>query len=55
MKPVIKYKKIKIVAEFCAVCDDQLIQDNSQIDPYKCKCGVWKWNSKNKRYEPIKD
>ena len=38
------YKKIKVLAEFCPICKEQLQGNNSTVNRLRCSCGVWKSN-----------
>lgn len=42
MRP--SYKKIKVLAEHCPKCGEQLEGNNSMAHPWKCSCGVWTTN-----------
>ena len=35
------YKKIKVLAPFCPICDKQVRGDGSIVNPYHCDCGDW--------------
>lgn len=35
------YKRVKAVAEFCPVCKERLVGNNSHATPWKCACGEW--------------
>ena len=43
------YKKVKTYKPHCPECGEMLGGDNSFINPYVCKCGVWRWTFMNER------
>jgi hypothetical protein len=46
MQPI--YKKVKVFKPHCPKCKEQLTGNNSDVLPYKCKCGTWQkdwWSS----------
>ena len=46
----INYKTIKTLIPYCSECGKKLIGDNSKISPYRCSCGVWRWDNKKKEW-----
>lgn len=42
MRPL--YKRVKMLVEYCPKCGEVLRGNNSDINPWRCKCGVWKSN-----------
>lgn len=49
MKPI--YKKVKVSLPHCPKCGEQLKGNNSLMMPYKCKCGIWKYNLEEQKFE----
>lgn len=39
----IKYKinRQKDLVMFCGHCDEKMLGNGSDVDPYRCKCGRW--------------
>ena len=50
MKKII-YKKVKAYTPHCSECGTQLHGNGSDVLPYKCDCGIWKYNFVKKEYE----
>lgn len=45
MKPKYpEYKRIKVLMPHCPDCKEQLQGNNSIVQPWECKCGIWESN-----------
>lgn len=38
----VKYKRVKKLMPHCGECGEELLGNNSDFSPYRCKCGIWK-------------
>lgn len=47
----IKYKTVKRSVRWCSECDTELLGDGSNLLPYKCKCGLYKYGYKTAPYK----
>ena len=36
-----EYKRVKVIAPHCPVCEKLLNGDNNMINPWRCLCGIW--------------
>lgn len=45
-----KYKRTKCFVPVCNVCGEELGGNGSGFMPWKCKCGVWKYDWYLKHY-----
>lgn len=48
VRPV--WKMVKERRPFCPVCEKRLSGNNSIVSPYKCDCGIWRYNIGNSAY-----
>lgn len=48
-------KRIKVLKEHCPICKEQLTGNNSTIDPWKCSCGMWRYNIVSFQYDVVKE
>ena len=44
------FKKVLVSKEHCHKCQEQLRGDGSMGLPWRCSCGVWKWDWKKEEY-----
>lgn len=49
-----EYKQIKSYEPHCPKCKEKLGGNNSGLLPWTCKCGTWKYNPENKKFNIIK-
>ncbi len=45
------YKRATVTIPFCSVCESEILGNGSMITPYKCKCGVWEYDTQTMKYE----
>lgn len=45
------YKTVKVQAEHCPQCGEQLRGNSSMYNPWRCKCGIWKSSWSESGYE----
>jgi tRNA(Ile2) C34 agmatinyltransferase TiaS len=49
------YKKVKVVLPHCPVCKEQLRGNGSMVLPYRCACGILRYNHTTEEYEVEKE
>lgn len=48
--PKWNYKLVKTREAFCSQCDTRVWGNGSFTTPYKCDCGLWKYDYKTNKY-----
>lgn len=38
------YKRVKVLMAHCPTCGEMLRGNNSSFSPWRCSCGIWKWD-----------
>ena len=44
-------RQVKVWKHFCKKCNRQIQGNGSDVLPYNCHCGIWKFNYKTNKYE----
>jgi hypothetical protein len=44
------YKMVKVPKEFCPQCNKRLEGMNNYFSPWRCACGVWRYNWEGRFY-----
>jgi hypothetical protein len=45
-----KFKKVKKLVPWCEKCKSEIMGNGSGLNPYRCKCGEWKYNRNKNDY-----
>jgi hypothetical protein len=43
----VQWRRIRTLAPHCPECGQQLLGNNSLVNPYRCSCGIWQSDWEN--------